>query len=118
VLIVDDEPHYARSLARLLQEEGFTVESCSTVAAALDLLRAHVFDVMLCDRRLPDGNGCALMRAALRIRPIKGIAVTGQVGEEAIAESRAAGFVEHLSKPTPFEAILVAIDRALKGSET
>ena len=117
ILVVDDEPHFARSLVRLLQDEGYTVASAGTVAGALELLGAQPFDVLLCDWHLPDGNGCNLMQAALRGRPIAGIAMTGSAGEEDEAESQAAGFAEHLRKPVMIEDVLAAIGRAVQRPE-
>jgi CheY-like chemotaxis protein len=116
ILVVDDDHRLGPLMVRLLREEGFAVEGAATMAAALELLNAHAFDVMLCDRRLPDGNGLDLMRAALRLRPIRGIAVTGLSGDADRAESRAAGFVEHLRKPVTIEDLLAAIARALQDT--
>jgi CheY-like chemotaxis protein len=115
VLVVDDDARVRPLMVRVLREEGFVVEAAENVAAALELLGAREFDLLLCDRRLPDGNGCDLMRAALRLRPIRGIAVTGLAEEKDIADSRAAGFAEHLQKPVAVEVLLAAIERVLGG---
>jgi two-component system, chemotaxis family, CheB/CheR fusion protein len=115
VLVVDDDMRLGRLLVRLLQEEGFAIESAATVTAALALLRARAFDILLCDRRLPDGNGCDLMRAARQMRPIKGIALSGLARDEDIRESESAGFVAHLSKPAIIEDVVAAIRRVLEA---
>lgn len=115
VLVVDDDRRFCELLVRLLGPEGFVVEGALTIADALHLLKARAFDVVLCDWRLPDGTGRALLEAALQVRPIKGIAISGLAGEEDILASRAAGFVEHLPKPVLIEDIVAAIQRALNG---
>jgi CheY-like chemotaxis protein len=113
-LVVDDDVRVRPVLVRLLRDEGFVVESADTMARALELLACERFEILLCDRRLPDGNGCDLMRAARQMQPIKGIAVTGLGGDDDIADSRDAGFVAHLQKPVMIEDVLAAIERALK----
>ena len=114
VLVVDADPRFRPLLVRVLRKAGFAVEGAATMGAALEVLNALELDVMLCERRLPDGSGCDLMRAALRRRSIKGIVVSDFGGAAELAECRAAGFVEYLNKPVAVEPLLAAIERAMQ----
>lgn len=57
VLIIDDEEKLRNLLARLIKLEGYTVIEASNIKAALKLIEKEEPDVILCDVKLPDGNG-------------------------------------------------------------
>ncbi|HMI92039.1 MAG TPA: response regulator [Polyangiales bacterium] len=67
-LIVDDNEALRRSLARLIGSWGAQVSSAATLKGAAELLDPAP-DLIVCDVRLPDGNGCALFECALRMVP-------------------------------------------------
>lgn len=57
ILIIDDEEKLRSLLKRLISLEGYKVCDVATLAAARQLLATHDIDVILCDVKLPDGNG-------------------------------------------------------------
>jgi len=57
VLVVDDEPAFARVVAEVLEEEGFPVRTAPDVPAALDELARHRPDLVLSDVWLPGPSG-------------------------------------------------------------
>lgn len=57
ILIIDDEEQLRKLLARIISLEGFTVEQAGTLKTATDMLSNHEVDIVLCDVKLPDGNG-------------------------------------------------------------
>jgi DNA-binding NtrC family response regulator len=57
ILVVDDEEQLCRLLFRLLSLEGFTVREAANLKAATQMLQQQPSDVVLCDVKLPDGNG-------------------------------------------------------------
>jgi DNA-binding response OmpR family regulator len=57
ILVVDDDPIVLRSLARVLQSEGYQVASCANGAAALAWLATATPDVILLDLMLPGMSG-------------------------------------------------------------
>jgi DNA-binding NtrC family response regulator len=57
ILLVDDEDKLRGLLARIIKLEGFTVTEATTLKAALKWLEKEEIDVILCDVKLPDGNG-------------------------------------------------------------
>jgi signal transduction histidine kinase/DNA-binding response OmpR family regulator len=61
LLIVDDEPALRTSLAELLQEEGFAVETAEDGLAALERLGAGPPDVLLLDLMMPRLDGFAVL---------------------------------------------------------
>jgi PAS domain S-box-containing protein len=99
VLVVEDHLDTAEILARLLRASGYTVRTACTAAAALQLVGAEPFDVMVSDIGLPDATGYELMKEVKERYPIKGIAMSGYGMDEDLRKSREAGFSDHIVKP-------------------
>ncbi len=57
VLIIDDEEQLRKLLGRIIGLEGFAVKEASTLKAGIAQLQLLQPEVILCDVRLPDGNG-------------------------------------------------------------
>ncbi|WP_353483898.1 sigma-54 dependent transcriptional regulator [Haliscomenobacter sp.] len=60
VLIIDDEVKLRSLLARLLRLENYEVSEAGDCQSGLKLLTQQPFPVVLCDVKLPDGNGVKL----------------------------------------------------------
>ena len=65
-------------------------------------LHEHVFDVVLCDIALPDGNGYDVVTEAKRKGAVKAVAISGFAAPADIERGRKAGFDFHLAKPVDF----------------
>jgi len=63
VLIIDDEDKLRTLLARIIGLEGFLVTEAPDCKSANKKLDAADFDVVLCDVRLPDGNGVEFVKS-------------------------------------------------------
>jgi DNA-binding response OmpR family regulator len=62
VLIVEDEPELAAVIARVLDRSGFAVDVAATAGDGRRLQAARDYDVLVLDRKLPDGSGDDLCR--------------------------------------------------------
>ncbi len=62
VLVVDDDADSREVLARLLEFDGYHVETAQHGPEALELLVGRSYDVILSDMRMPQMNGGALYR--------------------------------------------------------
>ncbi|MEM6485431.1 MAG: sigma-54 dependent transcriptional regulator [Pseudomonadota bacterium] len=63
VLLVDDEADFSEGLAEILRIKGHTVVTADSVGASRQILARSdgVFDLVLIDLMLPDGNGLELL---------------------------------------------------------
>ncbi len=61
LLIVEDDEAQLRTVADIMQDEGFVVTPVSTAEQALEYLRRHVVEVAILDYRLPDMTGVELL---------------------------------------------------------
>jgi len=116
ILMVEDDAATLQVMARLLRGRGHTVLTASSLAAGLAVAAREEFDLVVSDLGLPDGNGLELMRRLREDRPVTGIAVSGFGMAEDVAQSREAGFVEHLTKPVDLGALEAAIQRISRAA--
>ncbi|MEO6811435.1 MAG: PAS domain S-box protein [Isosphaeraceae bacterium] len=114
ILIVDDHPDAAKSLATLLTILGNDVQVAHDGPAALDAAHAHHPAIMLMDIGLPGMDGYEVARR-LRQEPefqeMSLIALTGWGQEEDRRRSLEAGFDAHLVKPVDFDALQALLAR-------
>ncbi len=61
ILVVEDETVLAGNVAAL-QLAGFTVDRAGSLGQANALLGSFAYEAMVLDRRLPDGDGLAIVR--------------------------------------------------------
>lgn len=62
ILIIDDENKLRTLLARIISLEGFEVLQAPNCKTAINKLEQTTIDVVLCDVKLPDGNGVDLAK--------------------------------------------------------
>jgi PAS domain S-box-containing protein len=113
ILFVEDHGETVRVMRQLLIAEGHKIQTAGDVATALELASREKFDVLVSDLGLPDGTGHDLMRELFaRGRQLPSIALSGYGMADDLQRSREAGFLEHLTKPVNFDALLTALSRA------
>ena len=61
ILIVEDEPALAQSMAEYLVRQGYVCELAPTYMAAMDKISLYTYDCILLDLMLPDGDGMNLL---------------------------------------------------------
>lgn len=114
VLIVDDIPDVAESLADLLRELGHEVHVSHSGAAALEAAPEFRPEVVFCDLAMPHVDGLAVARK-LRADPTLCeatlVAWTGFADERHRAQAREAGFDAYLLKPADVSSFLETLER-------
>jgi two-component system catabolic regulation response regulator CreB len=116
ILLVEDDPAIAGTIAFALGREGFEVEHVLLARAARESVARRLPDVALLDVGLPDGNGLDLCRdwrqgtTALRALPVMMLTARGEELDRVLGLELGAD--DYLAKPfSPRE--LVARVRAL-----
>ncbi len=61
LLVVEDEPDIAMALQDLLEFEGFQVDCVSTCRQAFSSIEQNIYNAVLLDLELPDGDGCSIL---------------------------------------------------------
>jgi DNA-binding response OmpR family regulator len=116
ILVVDDEPNIRLTLGALLQRAGHTVVNAEDGAAAVALLDAQPFDLMLVDLKMPGMGGMEVVAAARQRQPdIAIIVLTGHGSLDTAIEGLHQGVFDYLLKTT---APAQVIERVNAGLET
>ena len=108
ILVIDDDPSIVSALSRLLQRDGHTVETADNGQHALERLREHRYDLLLCDLRMPDLAGPAFYDILTRQYPSLCPRVIFLTGDTLSLESQV--FLERSGRlwlPKPFNAAAV-----------
>ncbi len=114
ILVADDFPQSAETLARLLEKDGNEVQIAKDGVAAVEAAKEFLPDIILMDLAMPRLDG---YQAAHRIRqqpwgkPMILIALTGWGQQQDRRRTREAGFDAHLTKPVNYDAIVSLLAR-------
>ena len=110
LLLVEDDPIVAETLAGLLRAQGHAVVHVAHGLGALAEIATGQFDAALLDLDLPGMDGLALARM-LRAQGFRAplLAVTARSDPNAEAQAHAAGFDVFLRKPVSGEQLAAAL---------
>jgi DNA-binding NtrC family response regulator len=115
VLIIDDEEKLSALLARIIRLEGLTVLEADTLKAGGRLLEREDIDVVLCDVKLPDGNGVDFVRDAKAKFPlVETILLTayGNIADGVMAMKN--GAFDYITKGDDNDKIIPLLARAME----
>jgi len=82
LLLVEDDPAIARTVAYTLEREGLAVTHSLLLQDARRQLAAQAFDALVLDVGLPDGNGLDLLRELRHARHATPVLMLSAHGEE------------------------------------
>ncbi|MEC7274899.1 MAG: response regulator [Bdellovibrionota bacterium] len=120
ILIVEDEPLIARSLKKLLEKKGATVTWEPSGNKAIEIIKQHEFDRIICDLMLQDISGFDVLEESKERFSIdeigdKVIIITAYSSAQVLERATQYGCLV-LSKP--FENLNNAIEIFIKGKES
>jgi two-component system NtrC family response regulator len=118
ILIIDDEEKLRTLLARIISLEGFEVIQAGDCRSALKKAEQNDIDVILCDVKLPDGNGVDLCKQIKSINPLAEIILLTAYGNipdgvQAIKN----GAFDYITKGDDNNKIIPLLYRALEKAE-
>ena len=113
ILLVDDEPDFRALVGDALRDAGHRVTLAANGAEGLSLISANVFDVMMCDIRLPQHRRPdAVPARRARSRPSTDVIL--MTAYAAVADAVAAlkeGAYDYLTKPFDIDEIILQMER-------
>ena len=115
VLVVEDDEDNGEVMAEVLADAGYEVLRARTGGEALRLLAAGDVDALLTDVGLPVVDGLEVARAVKARAPaLPVVVVTGWAEREDVLRARGGAVDAVLVKPIEPEALLAAVERALR----
>jgi len=116
ISVVDDDESVRESLSGLIRSVGFRVMVFASAEEFLSSNRLSDTNCLILDVRMPGMNGLELQRwLAASHSSIPVIFITAHGDEEARVRALNGSAIEYLLKPFSEEALLNAIDAALKS---
>ena len=115
VLFVEDEPALAEIIKESLEVKGFIVSHVTTVLEGLTAHKADVYDILILDVMLPDGDGFSMLKK-IRITDWKtpAIFLTSKSLPSDVVNGFESGANDYLKKPFSIDELIIRI-RALLG---
>jgi len=115
ILVIEDEPEMARLIASLLAQAGFVVDRVTSLEDTREAVRQSAYDLLLLDRRLPDGDGISLLPSIRRARPgIRVIMLTALDATKEKVSGFEAGADDYLTKPFEGEELIARVRACLR----
>ncbi|WP_431216380.1 sigma-54-dependent transcriptional regulator [Puia sp. P3] len=115
ILVVEDEDKLRGLLRRIIALEGYTVHEAGDCRSAWKVLGREDIDVVVCDVRLPDGNGLDLTRS-LRDRSsgVEIILLTAHANIPDVVKAMRSGAFDYISKGDDNDKLLPLIAHAIE----
>jgi len=114
ILIVEDEPKFARFMEMELTHEGYEVTKAFDGRTGLELAESNEFDLILLDIMLPGLNGMEVLRRLRRTSSVPVIMVTARDSVIDKVSGLDSGADDYITKPFAIEELLARIRTALR----
>jgi len=118
ILIIDDEESIRKSLAAVLEENGYLVDTAENGREAIKKSETKIYNLALVDLRLPDMDGIELLTAMRETTPkMAKIVITGYPSLENAIEAVNRGADGYIVKPYTVEDLLRKIKEHLQRQQ-
>ncbi len=119
VLVIDDDVALRQSLAEVLAEDGFAVDTAESATAALSRLAVLAPDVVLSDVRMPGIDGLELLRTIRERAPnVEVILMTAYDDMPTVVAAMREGAVDFLVKPLDLHDLRRVLGRVFDDRRT
>jgi two-component system cell cycle response regulator CpdR len=117
ILLAEDDESMRVYLARSLERSGYSVTAVDRGTAALPLIEAEPFDLLLTDIVMPEMDGIELaQKAAVAAPEMRVMFITG-FAAVALKAGRSAPSAKVLSKPFHLRDLVAEVDRLFQSED-
>ena len=118
ILVVDDDKSILRTFTRILQKNGYKIDTAETGKEAIEKADVQHYDLALLDIRLPDMDGTDLLaKIKKQLQNTIKIMITGFPSIESGVKALDEGADAYLVKPVKPEELLMLIEEKLKNKK-
>jgi len=123
ILVIDDEAAIRGALKEILEYEKYEVTLAEDGAKGLQQLQKNIYDVVLCDVKMPGIDGMELLDRVQILAPeVPMVMISGHGTVEMAIEATKKGAYDFITKPPDLNRLLItlrnAVDRNKLVSET
>ena len=116
ILVADEDPASAELLTYFLEAEGFSVSTAFDGNRALEMGSSGDFQLVILDVHMPMYDGIEvlqLLRKRYVLRPIKVIALTGDLSDDVRRSLEGSGVDSFLAKPVDLALLREEVNRLM-----
>jgi len=118
ILIADDEKAIRETVSMILNEEGYETDAVPNGKAALELLEAKNYDILITDIKMPEMDGMQLINQSFKICPQTSIIIITAHGSiESAIDALRKGAFDYILKPFDFDDLLLRVGRLMEHKE-
>ena len=115
ILVIDDDPETVEMLSEELVSYKYKVSVATDAQTALEMIKSHNYDLILCDLYLQGITGLQLTKSISRIHPHIPILMITAFGDIAAArEALAAGASDFIAKPVELLKLPIILENNLQ----
>ena len=115
ILVIDDEEKLRSLLARIIRAEGFKVLEAADCKSGLKTLEQNEIDTVLCDVKLPDGNGIDMVSKIKVLQPFTEVILLTAYGNITDGvQAMKNGAFDYIVKGDDNDKIIPLLHRALE----
>ena len=117
-LILEDDARLRSLVVRTLTRAGLACDEAGNVETAEELMDLHAYDLLVLDRRLPDGEGLEVCRRARQAGFSQSILILTALDDaESTVEGLSEGADDYLGKPFDLEVLAARAKALLRRNE-
>ncbi|HEX5134311.1 MAG TPA: response regulator transcription factor [Thermoanaerobaculia bacterium] len=117
-LVVEDDLRLRSLVVRTLTRAGLACDEASRISEAEELLSLHEYDLLVLDRRLPDGDGLEVCRRARRAGFGRSVLMLTALDDPAsTVEGLSDGADDYLGKPFDLDVLAARAHALLRRNE-
>lgn len=112
ILVIDDEKNILYSINKLLEKQGYEVDTFTSPIEGLEAFKLNSYDITLIDYKMPEMNGITLLKEMKKEKPSAVIIMMTAYGTtETTIEAIAFGALDYLTKPFDGEDLLYMLKK-------
>ena len=113
ILIIDDEKAIRKTLTEILAFEGHQIEEAVDGEDGLKKFQDNIFDVVLCDIKMPKLDGIEFLEKAKSVNPdVPIIIISGHGQIDTAVDAVKKGAYDYISKPPDLNRLLITLRNA------
>lgn len=118
ILIIDDDFSLRKVITRALSSSKISVKTVSTLSEAWVVIEKNIFDLIICDVMLPDGDGLELVKKVKKKHPSQPFIIISAKNNilTAIKADQLEVF-EYLPKPLDLNDLTISVNKCLKSEK-
>lgn len=113
ILIIDDEKAIRKTLSEILVYEGYKIEEAADGEEGLKKFSEKIYDIVLCDIKMPKMDGIEFLENARLLHPdVPIIMISGHGNLDTAVDAVKKGAFDYISKPPDLNRLLITLRNA------